>query len=94
MADHVRPPSPLPVWKLGEAKARLSEVVRLAVAGRPQRVTVNGRDAVVVVATKEFDRLQAPSGAPSLHRLLSRSPLNRVEFEHDAIAGPVREAAI
>ena len=43
---------------------------------------------------RKFDRLQAPSGAPSLHRLLSRSPLNRVEFEHDAIAGPVREVAI
>lgn len=95
MVEHVRSAaSPSPVWKLAEAKARLSELVRLAVAGQPQRVTVNGRDAVVVVATREFDRLQAPSGAPSLHQLLSRSPLSRLEFEHDPIAGPVREVDI
>ena len=95
MADHVPPAiSPSPVWKLSEAKARLSEVVRLAVAGQPQRVTAHGRDAVVIVATKEFDRLQATSGAPKLHQLLSRSPLSRLEFEHGPIAGPVREVEI
>ena len=95
MADHVPPaPAPSPVWKLGEARARLSEVVRLAVAGQPQRITVNGRDAVVVVATREFERLRAPSGAPNLHQLLSRSPLSRLEFEHGPIAGPVREVDI
>lgn len=95
MVDHVRPsPSRSAAWKLGEAKARLSEVVRLAVAGQPQRVTVNGRDAVVVVAARDFDRLQAPSGAPSLHDLLSRSPLSRLEFEQGAIVGPVRNVDI
>lgn len=92
MADRARSaPSRLPVWKLGEAKARLSEVVRLAAEGQPQRVTVNGRDAVVVVATRDFDRLQAPREASSLHHLLSRSPLRRLEFQHGPIAGPVRE---
>ena len=90
MADRARS-APLPVWKLGEAKARLSEVVRLAAEGQPQRVTVNGRDAVVVVATKDFDRLQAPREASSLHHLLSRSPLRRLEFQHGPIEGPVRE---
>ena len=86
--------APLPVWKLGEAKAKLSEVVRRAAAGQPQRVTVNGRDAVVVVGTDEFDRLQVPSGVPTLHDLLSRSPLNRLEFGREAIEGPVREVGI
>lgn len=94
MSDRVRPSLPAPVWKLGEAKARLSEVVRLAAGGQPQRVTVNGRESVVVVATHEFDRLQAPTAAPNLHQLLSRSPLSRLEFEHDPIAGPVREVDV
>ena len=89
-----RPHAPLPVWKLGEAKAKLSKVVRLAAAGQPQRVTVNGRNAVVVVSTDDFDRLQAPSGAPTLHDLLSRSPLNRLEFGRESIQGPVREVGI
>ena len=36
--------TPFPRWKPGEAKARFSEVGRLAAAGRPQRVMVHGRD--------------------------------------------------
>ena len=36
-------------WKLAEAKARLSEVVRLALVDGPQRIE-RRNDAVVVVA--------------------------------------------
>ena len=52
-------------WKLEEAKARFSEVVRRAKSEGPQRVSVRGRDAVVVMAADEFDRL-LPSGADRL----------------------------
>ena len=78
-------------WKLGEAKARFSEVVRLASAGEPQRVTVHGRNAVVIVAADEFDRLRARRTATSLHDLLSRSPLNRLELGGGSVRSPVRE---
>jgi antitoxin Phd len=44
-------------WKLEDAKARFSEVVRRAQAEGPQRVTVRGRPAVVVVDADEFDRI-------------------------------------
>ena len=84
-------PRPAPGWKLGEAKARFSEVVRLASAGQPQRVTVRGRNAVVVVAADEFDRLRARNTAESLHDLLSKSPLARLEFGGEPVRGPVRE---
>ncbi len=84
-------PRPEPRWKLGEAKARFSEVVRLAAAGQPQRVTVRGRNAVVVVAADEFDRLRARNAAESLHDLLSQSPLARLEFGGEPVRGPVRE---
>ena len=67
-----------PTWPLGQAKARFSEVVRLARSGRPQAVTVHGRDAVVVVATSEFERLTAHETSATLHGLLSGSPLSRV----------------
>ena len=82
--------TPLPRWKLGEAKARFSEVVRLAASGQPQQVTVHGRDTVVVVGADEFDRLRAPREA-SLHELLSRSPLNRLDFGGESIRSPVRK---
>jgi antitoxin Phd len=44
-------------WKLEEAKARFSEVVRRAQSEGPQRVTVRGRDAVVVISAAELERL-------------------------------------
>ena len=44
-------------WKLQDAKARFSEVVRRARTEGPQRVTVRGRDAVVVIAAEELELL-------------------------------------
>jgi len=44
-------------WKLEDAKARFSEVVRRARTEGPQRVTVRGRDAVVVISVEELERL-------------------------------------
>lgn len=86
-----RNPAPMPRWGLGEAKAKFSEVVRLAASGRPQRVTVHGQDAVVVVAVDEFERLQAGTGASGLHELLSESPLSRLAFGSESVKSPVRE---
>ena len=43
-------------WKLAEAKNKLSEVVRLALAGTPQRIQ-RRKDAVVVLDADEYDRL-------------------------------------
>lgn len=83
----------LPRWKLGEAKTRLSRIVRLAAAGQPQRVTVRGRDAVVIVGADEFDRLRV-SAETSLHELLSRSPLNRLDFGAESVRDPVREVCL
>ncbi len=52
-------------WKLEDAKARFSEVVRHAREDGPQRVTVRGHDAVVIMSVEEFDRLApAKSQAP------------------------------
>jgi prevent-host-death family protein len=47
-------------WKLEDAKARFSEVVRLARSEGPQRVTVRGKDAVVVISVEELERLLPP----------------------------------
>lgn len=47
-------------WKLEDAKARFSEVVRRARTEGPQRVSVRGKDAVVVISVEEMDRLTPP----------------------------------
>jgi prevent-host-death family protein len=57
-------------WKLQDAKARFSEVVRKAQAEGPQRVTVHGKDAVVVIAASEFDRSAPSKGKPRTGREL------------------------
>lgn len=51
-------------WKLEDAKARFSEVVRRARSEGPQRVTVRGQPAVVVIDAAELERL-----APTEERL-------------------------
>ena len=45
------------VWKMETAKARLSEVLRQAREAGPQRITVRGQDAGVVLSPDDYDRL-------------------------------------
>ncbi|MQA88764.1 MAG: type II toxin-antitoxin system prevent-host-death family antitoxin [Gemmatimonas sp.] len=59
-------------WKLEDAKNRFSEVVRRALRHEPQRVTRNGRDAVVVMSAEDYERLVAPR---DLVEFLQESPL-------------------
>lgn len=42
-------------WKLQDAKARFSELVRKAREGEPQEVTVHGKRAVAVVDLDRFE---------------------------------------
>lgn len=78
----------LPPWKLEDAKARFSEVVRRARAGAPQRVTCRGEDAVVVVAAEEFKRLQGRSG-PTLGLIdfLRSTGLGEIEITRERDRG-------
>ncbi|MBE9079242.1 type II toxin-antitoxin system Phd/YefM family antitoxin [Romeria aff. gracilis LEGE 07310] len=77
-------------WKLEEAKARFSKVVRLARDSEPQRVTVRGKDAVVILSAEAFAKLLPLLEQPSLHALLSQSPLSRLDFEQSSVQAPVR----
>ena len=47
-------------WSLQDAKARFSEVVRLAETQGPQRVTRHGEETVVILSASEYRKLQAP----------------------------------
>jgi prevent-host-death family protein len=74
-----------PVWKLEDAKARLSEVIRRARTEGPQQVTTRGRDAVFVIAAEELERA-LPTREPLLAYLesLDAGPL---DLERDPDAG-------
>lgn len=64
----------MPSWTLEHAKNQLSEVVRRALAHEPQFVTRGGRNAVVVLATEDYERLVAPL---NIVDFLRNSPLAR-----------------
>jgi len=81
-------------WRLQDAKARLSEVVRQAQQRGPQRVTLHGRDAVVVVRADEFDRMQRPVSGRDIVAALAASPLTDVDFGRLTIKSPVRDAGL
>lgn len=51
------------VWKLQDAKARFSELVRKARAGAPQTVTVRGKEAVIVLDPERFEVRSKPRRA-------------------------------
>lgn len=61
-------------WNLQEAKRRLSEVVRRAREDGPQVISVDGRDAVVVLELDEYQRLRKQK-AVSVVELFAASPL-------------------
>src|SRR4051812_10740029 len=46
--------SPPATWKLQDATARFSEVVRKAQTDGPQRVTVHGKDAVIILGARDY----------------------------------------
>jgi prevent-host-death family protein len=83
-----------PNWKLEDAKARLSEVVRLAQEQNPQRITVRGKDAVVVISAEEFAKLLPLLEQPNLHTLLSQSPLSRLNFEQSSTKAAIRDVEL
>ena len=81
-------------WKLQDAKAHFSQVVREAREQGPQRVTVHGKDAVVILSAEDYARLAPATAQPSLHALLSSSPLRDLDFDHGSVRSPVRDVEL
>lgn len=75
-------------WKLEDAKARLSEVVRLAGKAGPQLVTIRGRDAAVILAPEQYKRLLPKrAGDLSLTRFLKGLGLSALNVEREIDTG-------
>ena len=63
-------------WQLQTAKAQFSEVFRRARERAPQIVTRQDKEAVVIVAIEEFERLTHRAAQPkSLSKFFADSPL-------------------
>lgn len=74
-------------WKLEDAKARFSEVVRHAREDGPQRVTVRGHDAVVVMSVEEFERLVPAKPRAPFVEFMESLRLDGLDLERDADRG-------
>jgi prevent-host-death family protein len=77
-------------WRLQDAKARFSELVRMAHTEGPQHVSLHGRDAVVVVDADQFNRLKGAQTGALLIQALQGSPHRAIEIEPRRAAMPVR----
>ena len=68
-------------WKLQDAKAKFSQVVENALKVGPQFVTRRGRDAVVVLSVKEYEKII--SKKPTLKEFLLSCPKMDDDFEFE-----------
>jgi prevent-host-death family protein len=74
--------SPSKTWQLQAAKAQFSEVFRRARERAPQVVTRQGKEAVVILALEEFERLTKRDKQPkSLSKFFAESPLAKVSLD-------------
>jgi prevent-host-death family protein len=81
-------------WLLQDAKARFSELVRRVRSEGPQRVTVHGRDEVVVISAEEFRRLKGDLTGKSLIAAMQASPHRAFDVEAGRATMPVREVSL
>jgi prevent-host-death family protein len=81
-------------WLLQDAKARFSELVRRVRSEGPQRVTVHGRDEVVVISAEEFRRLKGDLTGKPLIAAMQASPHRGLDLEAGRAAMPVREISL
>jgi antitoxin Phd len=87
MAKSATKPAPQSAtWKLQDAKARFSELVRRARAGEPQQVTVHGKQAVVIVDPERFEIRPRAAGERTMAGFIERSKKYRgvaegIDFE-------------
>lgn len=78
-------------WRLQDAKARFSELVRRVKTEGPQLVTVHGREEVVIVAADEYRRLKGEATGQALIDVLQASPHRDVEIAPPRASALVRD---
>lgn len=75
------------IWKLEEAKARFSEVVRLAHSDGPQRITVRGKESVAIISIEELERLTGQEAAEPFVEFMESLVLDDLMLEREEDRG-------
>lgn len=77
------------IWQLQEAKAQLSEVVRLCSVEGPQVLTVRGKEQAVVISKADYDKLLGTK--PNFTEFMAASPLKGIELNLERDNSAARE---
>jgi prevent-host-death family protein len=70
-------------WKLEDAKARFSEVVRRAHSDGPQHVTVRGQESVVIISVEELRKLTTPSPKKPFVEFMEGLGLDKLDLQRE-----------
>lgn len=83
-------------WQVQTAKARFSELFRKARTEGPQRITKQGKEAVVVLAAEEYEKLtHRPKRQPkNLFEFLQASPLRYAKLDLERDKSPMRDVEL
>ncbi len=83
-------------WTAADAKARFGEVIDRARSDGPQRVTRNGREAVVVLSAEAYARLNGEARAESVRKVLFDPSVRGLftDDEAEALFGRSKESAL
>lgn len=83
-------------WQLQQAKNGFSQLIKEAIGGAPQRVTLHGKPAAVVVSAEEYERLtkrnKSSKGKLSVALLKPEIGGEDIDFGRDRDTG--RDAAL
>lgn len=60
----------------------------------PQRVTVHGRDEVVIVTAQEFERLKGDKTGAAIVAAIQASPYRDIELVPESVVMPVRDVEL
>ena len=76
-------------WQLQEAKAKFSEVVKLANQEGPQEITMHGKPTAILISQKDFEKITKKK--QSLVSFMRSSPLASVDIKLERDKSPARE---
>ena len=76
-------------WQVQEAKAKFSEVVKLANQEGPQEITMRGQPTAILISLKDFEKIKEKK--PSLVSFMRSSPLAGVDLKLERDKSPARE---
>ncbi len=76
-------------WQLQEAKAKFSEVVKLANQEGPQEITMRGQPTAILISLEDFKKIKEKK--PSLVSLMRSSPLAGINLDLQRDKSPARD---